>query len=440
MKRVLVLPLVYATCILPPHVYAQKESSPPGLSPGSVAPPSSLEVPASWQEEARKIIEDDPQIRRLVDEFLGAYGLPARQEITDEELTDLMNVLDDPRGQPVAPNGVGPTLAQAWMAIHPDKRIPPEILNLAHEEACSGPASALISLREELRLSGGHPPFKPSSFEDESSVASAVTIIDGYLEACLEEPEILGKTRDWLDNVVGLLRYKGDSAETCIGTLVGPKHVLTARHCLFNFHDSRWKPRAWRSLYFFLPIREAERRLVIRVINPPGALPDVLKDEDDRDDWAILVLENPILDAEEASLEELNNLDKLLLYGAQPLVRQRDKLAEAIGGAKLAIAPIDFVRVDRAQSCRSLLKSKDGCITHGCQSEGGVSGAPLFRVSHSGTGLSVVAIHQGEVSVAYKGTCLSENQQRLPNRGRAVTADLIATVRKATDPLQENHK
>lgn len=397
--------------------------------------PSGLptDLPAPWREKVENILRSDPEKKKVVDNFLEDHGLPKSDEISSKELAALIDKLNDPRGQPVDPSDAGPILMQAWKAIHPTQPVPLEIVNLEKEKTCSGAASTMIALRTELRTDASTSPFDPANFSNNAAITDAIKVIDGYLDACLQRPDSVGEIRKWLDSVVGALQYEDSEAEYCIATLVGPKHVLTARHCIFGFSNGHWYPLPWKALDFFLPAHETERRRIANIIEPIGTTPDVFLDNNDQADWIIMVLDSPIFTVKPPALEELHTLDKLFLYSKQPLVYHRDKLAGAVGISKIASALVDHVRVDQGESCRALIISANGCVTHGCQSEGGVSGAPLLRFSPDGKSLSVVAIHQGEVSSAYTGTCLPANQPRLPNRGRAVTSDLIAAVHNATN-------
>lgn len=82
------------------------------------------------------------------------------------------------------------------------------------------------------------------------SIAQNMTISDSFIDQLSQPKNVLGhfSREQVLDSSDSPYRFVGKVNTNCSGTLVGPKHVLTAAHCLYDY-----KSRTWRDSTTFVP-------------------------------------------------------------------------------------------------------------------------------------------------------------------------------------------
>ena len=205
--------------------------------------------------------------------------------------------------------------------------------------------------------------------------APAVGLAQSATQASPNADQHYGEIADpsvWPISAVGTVNtiLNFQSREFCTGTLVAPKLVLTAAHCLFqaipgNVHFSVGLARG-------VP---AEHAVAERTVISPNYLPGEFKVENVASDWGIIVLKNS-LSAKPVSIKSLNRSQ---LRTAGPFMQ--------IGyGVDRKYLP------SIARDCW-VSERDDQTFLYRCLTDKGYSGAPIFA-KIDGT-FSVIGIGSG---------------------------------------------
>jgi hypothetical protein len=293
----------------------------------------------------------------------------------------------------------------------------------ARIEQCHPAAIALVSLRS--RLSGGR--FNASEADKIPEPGEVLPVVQEYISKCLTPPgQLDSKLRQRLDSYIGVMTVEGrDPSVQCSVTRVGQTSVLTAKHCLYGYDDDDKSyslvPNSLRHIRF---ASTPDARFEITGITPTTA-EDGFDANQDVDDWVTLTITDPGDHFVAPAHGVAARFDGLIVYGYQPLVEYRDRLLQRLRDQNPDLPRgtdtmgwQSKLMADNLPTCSvALVASSNACLLHGCQTEGGISGAGLFTPT-----ATLVGVHTRSIELHDSRPCTKDAPAAIPNCGLSLPA------------------
>jgi hypothetical protein len=225
--------------------------------------------------------------------------------------------------------------------------------------------------------------------------------------------------------------------------LVDPDLILTARHNLFSPQQGRSRQTV-QNILFYRASDPTRPHRAASFLDPPtgsGGSPWDPSAPQQTLDYTLVRLREPVAHAQPTVAEQppaLATLPLLVLgfhhwlaYAgprAERMVPTPGRIPGEDPGVSSSPAWVDFVTYDNLGTCRVFSTTSNGsCVIHGCQTDSGMSGAPLFHREDARPGLSVVGIHVG--ALAPDSDCRdSARYASTPNLGLSVTKALLNQI------------
>jgi len=248
----------------------------------------------------------------------------------------------------------------------------------------------------------------------------SVRLANQFVDICLKPAGDIGS----IAQSVTFL-YARDStwryAHQCLATRISPSRFLTARHCVFREHTAvdgiqEWYPLAKEQLALFLAI-QPDIAISISQITHPEAMKDRVDaydpNTDDAVDFVLLETRDALPAPSPVMIKpRLGTLgERARLVGFYPMLLTEK--AKQLLPANWLMA----VRMDERPLCHiNAIAPDTKCIYHGCQTQSGSSGAPLFDLDRK----AIISLHTRQFGAQKGGRCYDKSASDMPNSGLLV--------------------
>lgn len=211
-------------------------------------------------------------------------------------------------------------------------------------------------------------------------------------------PELSQAGLGRVTGILTLISADGNVQPFCGAFRFASKYIVTARHCLFDKKSGLPRDgvdiRNVRLQLLSFPKRSFSVAIDKSIPPPPSNIFGGFADHDDYFVLSVSLLDLPMPD--NLKIVESRPLDKLVLVGFHrhiALVARSYQVAGLTGVAKKRTQTNwkAYLRGSKNGAC-IVSVSDPLCIVHGCQTEAGYSGLPIFRRSNEGR-LEVAGLH-----------------------------------------------
>lgn len=286
---------------------------------------------------------------------------------------------------------------------------------------CSMAARALNSQAAALPIDERNLMSSPSFLArpDKFHIAAAVRT---YSDACLvrfDDPEMSSalwpEQRDFIASRVGVLSHNG--RVFCVGTAISPNSIITAKHCFAEKTSGGWSPYLPRDGTTFRTFRGQSYDIHVAPDHIERHMA-FMTSSNLHEDWTVL-------EAVPAGSEDFDDIlelpirrdlaaqwQPLILASVQPYLRAILELDQDPSTERGFVPSLDISSI-----CMVIIE-EEGYLLHGCQTEAGMSGSPLFTIDENDN-IVLIGLHTGETSLL-DTPCSQRFATNFPNYGIAV--------------------
>lgn len=281
-------------------------------------------------------------------------------------------------------------------------------------------AASTVLRQRRCDKTGNCPPIRTFEGVPLDIVEAYLQEMRTYRQACIRPATALARTtsvpasiREPVENGAGFFIFDGDDAPYCTGFRIG-NFIATARHCLA--WDSRIRsPVLIQASFRFAHFGRPHERARVRLARAAHTRTPIYDPAQPETDWLVLELAEPLAPLTKASTVALpRQWQSLLIYGTDPSARLITEAEMRLGRDRHSFSEAQLRQptFDYATTC-FVPFVEHGLFFHGCQTDPGLSGAPVFAVV--GAQPQLVGIHIGVPIPNDRRPCAAKYDAAAPN-------------------------